>query len=548
MDLNTMQQVTNENIKTNVLEGKLNQTKENISRKRSRGVLTDVTLRQNIYQSRVGLKQLIKNEEQKQLPRAKRIRLSITKNDNDKTDTKIIQHSKDVDNKSCTDVNSIDGKEDLYNTTTDKPTIKSSQESTENKDTIINKDKTEVEKDIEVKKENENAPINEDERNESNIKKEYNLDNDKKRKSIDQLIEKINTEYVTERRKLFKKEKQSKDTENLEKSKLTEEDKNKTENKRKKSIFEEEIEKAQAKEENSENDEVEEEYPEKAREQDWDDLDAEDEFDPIMVSEYVNDIFNYLKEKEISTKPDPESILEVNKELTWKMRTSLVDWIIQLHYAFKFCLETLYLTINIVDRFLSVHIVPSAHLPLVGIAALFIAAKYEEIIVPSVEQILKAANNCNIPEEVFIVERCILRELEFDLNYPSPLNFLRRISKADDYEMFGRTLSKFFMELSLLNSEFLNYLPSKITAASMYLSRIMLDRPEWTPNLRHYSGYHEDELKECVSLLIQSLASPPKKWNRSVLDKYALPKFGKVSLFAREWLRRNIEKAEELIV
>jgi len=216
-----MQQVTNENIKTNVLEGKLNQTKENISRKRSRGVLTDVTLRQNIYQSRVGLKQLIKNEEQKQLPRAKRIRLSITKNDNDKTDTKIIQHSKDVDNKSCTDVNSIDGKEDLYNTTTDKPTIKSSQESTENKDTIINKDKTEVEKDIEVKKENENAPINEDERNESNIKKEYNLDNDKKRKSIDQLIEKINTEYVTERRKLFKKEKQSKDTENLEKSKLT---------------------------------------------------------------------------------------------------------------------------------------------------------------------------------------------------------------------------------------------------------------------------------------------------------------------------------------
>jgi len=267
-----------------------------------------------------------------------------------------------------------------------------------------------------------------------------------------------------------------------------------------------------------------------------------------MVSEYVNDIFNYLKEKDISTKPDPESILEVNKELTWKMRTSLVDWIIQLHYAFKFCLETLYLTINIVDRFLSVHIVPSAHLPLVGIAALFIAAKYEEIIVPSVEQILKAANNCNIPEEVFIVERCILRELEFDLNYPSPLNFLRRISKADDYEMFGRTLSKFFMELSLLNSEFLNYLPSKITAASMYLSRIMLDRPEWTPNLRHYSGYHEDELKECVSLLIQSLASPPKKWNRSVLDKYALPKFGKVSLFAREWLRRNIEKAEELIV
>jgi len=169
----------------------------------------------------------------------------------------------------------------------------------------------------------------------------------------------------------------------------------------------------------------------------------------------------------------------MNPEITWKMRTSLIDWVIQLHYAFKFCLETLYLTINIIDRFLSVRQVSNTYLPLVGIASLFIAAKYEEIIVPSIEQILKAANNCNTPEEVFIVERCILKELEFDLNFPSPLNFLRRISKADEYEMFARTLSKFFMELSLMNNKFLHYLPSQITAASMYLSRIMLDRPEW---------------------------------------------------------------------
>jgi G2/mitotic-specific cyclin 1/2 len=314
-------------------------------------------------------------------------------------------------------------------------------------------------------------------------------------------------------------------------------------NGKRKSIFEEEIEKTKIEKESEDNEKI-----EKAKDQEWDDLDAEDEFDPIMVSEYVNEIFEYLREKELSTRPDPDYIENMNPEITWKMRTSLIDWVIQLHYAFKFCLETLYLTINIIDRFLSVRQVSNTYLPLVGIASLFIAAKYEEIIVPSIEQILKAANNCNTPEEVFIVERCILKELEFDLNFPSPLNFLRRISKADEYEMFARTLSKFFMELSLMNNKFLHYLPSQITAASMYLSRIMLDRPEWTPNLRHYSGYHEDELKECVSLLIEQLATPPKNWNRSVLDKYALPKFGKVSLYARQWLKRNIKKAESLII
>jgi G2/mitotic-specific cyclin 1/2 len=490
MDLNALQQITNENIKKNVLEGKFIQTKE-ISRKRSRGVLTDVTSNQNICQGRASLKQAIKHEEQKQLPRAKRIRLSGNKSDIENSNNNVMKHKE-------TQIKTI--KIEKTNDTNDKENLSSN--------TIAN--------------------------NISNDTKEDSLT--EITKNIDKTTIKSSQENIENNNINIKKEDEKNETKSKEEGEKVE---------RRKSIFEEEIEKAKAREE-LEND-VEEEYPEKAREQDWDDLDAEDEFDPIMVSEYVNDIFIYLREKELTTKPDPEYIDNMNQELSWKMRTSLVDWIIQLHYAFKFCLETLYLTINIVDRFLSVRPVPSAHLPLVGIAALFIAAKYEEIIVPSVEQILKAANNCNTPEEVFIVERCILRELEFDLNYPSPLNFLRRISKADDYEMFGRTLSKFFMELSLLNNEFLNYLPSKITAASMYLSRIMLDRPEWTPNLRHYSGYHEDELKECVSLLIQSLASPPKKWNRSVIDKYALPKFGKVSLFARQWLKRNIDKAEDLI-
>ena len=65
------------------------------------------------------------------------------------------------------------------------------------------------------------------------------------------------------------------------------------------------------------------------------------------------------------------------------------------------------------------------------------------------------------------------------LTDPSPLTFLRRISKADDYDPQVRTLAKYLMEETLLDETFLQYVTSKTTAACIYLARVMLDREPW---------------------------------------------------------------------
>ena len=62
----------------------------------------------------------------------------------------------------------------------------------------------------------------------------------------------------------------------------------------------------------------------------WEDLDAEDADDPLMVSEYVVDIFNYLKEVEQTTMPNP-NYMEMQRDLAWKMRGILNDWLVQVH-------------------------------------------------------------------------------------------------------------------------------------------------------------------------------------------------------------------------
>lgn len=71
-------------------------------------------------------------------------------------------------------------------------------------------------------------------------------------------------------------------------------------------------------------------------------------------------------------------------EINEKMRAILIDWLIDVHQKFELSPETLYLTINIIDRFLSVKAVPRRELQLVGISATLMASKYEEIWPPEV--------------------------------------------------------------------------------------------------------------------------------------------------------------------
>ncbi|KAG8691367.1 G2/mitotic-specific cyclin [Ceratobasidium sp. 423] len=142
----------------------------------------------------------------------------------------------------------------------------------------------------------------------------------------------------------------------------------------------------------------------------WDDLDAEDADDPTMVAEYVAEIFEYMKELEVRTMPSP-IYMNSQPDLTWEMRGILMDWIIQVHSRFRLLPETLFLASNIIDRFLSMRIVSLVKLQLVGITGLFVAAKYEEIMAPSVQNFLKVSDSGYTEQEILQAEKYILRTL-----------------------------------------------------------------------------------------------------------------------------------------
>lgn len=280
-------------------------------------------------------------------------------------------------------------------------------------------------------------------------------------------------------------------------------------------------------------------------EYEWQDLDEEDFDDPLMVSEYVNEIFPYLHELERKTLPDPSYLLK-QTQLKPRMRSILVDWLVEMHQRFRLLPETLFLAINIMDRFMSVEVVQIDKLQLLATGSLFIAAKYEEVFLPSVKNYAYFTDGSYTEEEILEAEKYILTILNFDMNYPNPMNFLRRISKADDYDVQLRTLGKFLLEVTIVDHKFIGILPSLCSAAAMYIARLILRKdPVWHGNLIHYSGgYRVEDMRECVQLIFNYLLAPIE--HDEFYKKYSSRKFMKASLVCRSWAKKFVNEKKDL--
>ncbi|KAH9919354.1 cyclin-like protein [Amylocystis lapponica] len=267
--------------------------------------------------------------------------------------------------------------------------------------------------------------------------------------------------------------------------------------------------------------------------------DPVDEYDVTMVSEYSEDIFNYMNELEEEVMPNPD-YMEGQTEITWTMRQTLVDWLLQVHLRYHMLPETLWIAINIVDRFLTKRIVSVLKLQLVGVTAMFIAAKYEEILAPSVEEFVFMTENGYTREEILKGERIVLQTLEFKIShYCSPYSWMRKISKADDYDIQTRTLSKFLTEVTLLDYRFLRVKPSMVAAIGMYTARRMLGG-DWNDGFVYYSGFTEDHLLPGHNLLVEKLVESGFT-KQHVCQKYANKRFLRASVYAIEWARHNID-------
>ena len=152
------------------------------------------------------------------------------------------------------------------------------------------------------------------------------------------------------------------------------------------------------------------------------------------MAEYCGPILKHMLEEERSDLPS-QSYMNRQVDINEKMRGILVDWIIEVHLKFKLLPETLFLTVNLTDRYLEKTQISRTRLQLVSVAALLIASKYEEIYVPELCDFVFITDNAYSKEEILEMERSILMTLQFSITTPSSYRFLQRfckIAKARD--------------------------------------------------------------------------------------------------------------------
>lgn len=208
------------------------------------------------------------------------------------------------------------------------------------------------------------------------------------------------------------------------------------------------------------------------------------------------------------------------------MRPCLVDFLVEIHFTFRLRPETLYLTLNIIDRYVSRRIVYVKHYQLVGCAALWIAAKFEDAKerVPTVQDLTQICRE-TYDESAFIqMEGHVLSTIQWTLGHPTAEAWLRMycIGPTSLEDTKVQHVARFIMEITLFYREFADFPPSVVALGALTLARHVCGKSS--------RGLDEtDESQEIVDLLDNRLAKHVNDLSETLVKKYSYAFYSKAA-------------------
>lgn len=265
-------------------------------------------------------------------------------------------------------------------------------------------------------------------------------------------------------------------------------------------------------------------------------IDINDAWNPMLVSEYVNDIYDYLNSLE-EIFAIRENFLDSHKQINHKMRTILIDWINEVQYQYKLEIDTYHMTVSIIDRYLQLVVdTPKKELQLVGVTAMFIASKYEELFPPDIDDFVYITDDTYKKKQILDMEKQIVKVLDFHLGKPLPTHFLRRYSKAAKAADKNHLCAKYLIEMASIDYSTAHYKPSEIAAAALYISLTLFplanntEPKVWTKTLEHYTHYTVQHLTPIIQRLAKVVKNAPNMKVHAVYNKYQSSKFERISV------------------
>lgn len=270
------------------------------------------------------------------------------------------------------------------------------------------------------------------------------------------------------------------------------------------------------------------------------DIDYPERFNEHACASFALQINRHSLAREKEGMSDPDYMI-LQGDISWKMRSILIDWVFDVHKSFPSREESLYLTVSIIDRFLSEVFIKKSDLQLVGVTALFIATKLEDGRPPPIDGFLSICDGAYNMKQMLRMEMEILKQLDYNVAVPFSLLFLRRVVKAAEaslktpQRLLGN-IARYATELALQDYQMLGFRPSVIAAASVLLAgRLACEDFFWDLNMAFHAGkLSEKDLLECEKELRRILSNEVDMEGTNDLTaikrKFMAKEFGAISM------------------
>ena len=267
------------------------------------------------------------------------------------------------------------------------------------------------------------------------------------------------------------------------------------------------------------------------------------------VEEYMDDILeNILEEERNSEIKITNSYFKFQTDINSKMRAILIDWLIDVNLKFNFKPETLYITIQIIDSYLSLKKIKRCNFQLLGVTALLIACKQNEIIFHKLKEYVYITDNAYTENDIKNMEFNILKTLNFNILNPSSLSFFEIYSNKSGFSQDKKkfNLGQFLMESFYLDENCLKYSASTIATTVQYIvmKYFKMDNYKECYNQKLFniktieefenkyaksSNYAIHIIKECAKDICNCINELPRGNLKSTLRKYSNDTFDNVT-------------------
>lgn len=172
-----------------------------------------------------------------------------------------------------------------------------------------------------------------------------------------------------------------------------------------------------------------------------------------------------------------------------------------------------------------------AEYQLLGVTAMLIACKYEEIYVPKIEDFVDITDNTYSKEQIMRKEFELLNSLDFDMTFPTTFRFLERYNNLSDSPKEVFLLACYLSELSLIEVKMNKWLPSRIASSALYLSRKMLKIPKpWSKDLCSVTLLSEAQVRDSArEICVLINVAHQKKIFEPIFRKFSTAKYLRVA-------------------